>query len=66
MSFRTSSNNIINVDNAKSSFSFVPYTINRNVLKQDELELVAGYDRHKDSRKNFSVIFSKKIYLNQY
>ena len=53
MSCRTSSNNIINIDNAKSSFSFVPYSITRNVMKQDELEHVAGYDRHKDSRKMF-------------
>jgi hypothetical protein len=52
MSRKASSNNVINIDNEKA-FSFVPYSITRNVMKQDELEQVAGYDRHKDSRKKF-------------
>jgi hypothetical protein len=29
----------------------VPYTVTRNVLKQEELEHIAGYDRHKDTRE---------------
>lgn len=60
MSCRTSSNNIINIDNAKSAFSFVPYSITRNVMKQEELEHVAGYDRKKDSR----MFFTYYLFLN--
>jgi hypothetical protein len=48
---RKASSNIINIENEKS-LPFVPYSITRNVMKQDELEKVAGYDRHKDSRKD--------------
>lgn len=61
MSCKTSSNNIINIDNEKSSFTFVPYSITRNVMKQDDLEHMAGYDRHKDSRKNFYKNLIKKF-----
>lgn len=60
-SCKTSNSNIINVENEKSkSFSFVPYSITRNVMKQEELEHVAGYDRYKESRKlisNFKCVF---------
>lgn len=60
-SCKTSNSNIINVENEKSkSFPFVPYSITRNVMKQEELEHVAGYDRYKESRKlisNFKYVF---------
>ena len=42
---------IIDIDNQKSATSFVPYSIRRNVMKLNELENVAGYDRQKDTRK---------------
>jgi hypothetical protein len=52
MPYKASNINIIDIefDNHKSPES-VPYLINRNVLKQDELEFIAGYDRQKDSGK---------------
>lgn len=41
--------NIIDIDIEKQKqFENVPYNVSRKVLKQDELELIAGYDRHKD------------------
>lgn len=60
---RISVNNVINIDNPKSGYSFVPYSITRNVMKQDELENVAGYDRHKDTRE-LSKNFSLTIFIN--
>jgi len=52
MPYKASNINIIDIefDKHKSSEG-VPYLINRNVLKQDELEFIAGYDRQKDSGK---------------
>lgn len=53
MPYKASNINIIDVefDKHRSSSDGVPYLINRNVLKQDELEFIAGYDRQKDSGK---------------
>ena len=50
MPYKASNINIIDVEFDKhTSTNGVPYLINRNVLKQDELEFMAGYDRQKDS-----------------
>ncbi|KAL7032272.1 hypothetical protein ACKWTF_007276 [Chironomus riparius] len=50
MPYKASNINIIDVEFDKHrSSDGVPYLINRNVLKQDELEFMAGYDRQKDS-----------------
>lgn len=62
----SSNNNIINIDDVKSSYKILPYSVTRKVLKQDELEEIAGYDRHKESateniRDNFRNLDFKGI-----
>lgn len=42
-------NNIIDM-NEEKKYAAVPYEVTRTVLKQDDLEAVAGYDRHKETR----------------
>lgn len=44
-------NNVINVDD-KAEYKILPYSVTRKVLKQDELEEISGYDRHKDTAKD--------------
>lgn len=61
MSCKTSNSSIVDVDKYKN-YETVPYLVARNVLKQDELEEVAGYDRHKDTRK-IEIIFSQNFIL---
>lgn len=39
-----------NVDD-KAEYKILPYSVTRKVLKQDELEEISGYDRHKDTAK---------------
>lgn len=34
----------------------IPYLVNRNVLKQTEIETATKYDRHINSRKSDNVI----------
>lgn len=45
----SSNNNIVKIDDLKSSYKILPYSVTRKVLKQDELEEISGYDRHKES-----------------
>ena len=35
------------------AYKLIPYSVTRQVLKQDELAEISGYDRHKDTRKYF-------------
>jgi hypothetical protein len=53
MSLKNSINSIIDIEKYKS----VPYVVQRNVLKQNQLEEVAGYDRHKETRKLLIIEF---------
>lgn len=48
MSQKTFNNNVINIDDQKE-YKILPYSVSRKVLKQDELEEISGYDRHKDT-----------------
>lgn len=48
MSQKTFNNNVINIDEQKD-YKILPYSVTRKVLKQDELEEISGYDRHKES-----------------
>lgn len=48
MSQKTFNNNVINIDDQKE-YKILPYSVTRKVLKQDELEEISGYDRHKDT-----------------
>lgn len=48
MSQKTFNNNVINIDEQKE-YKILPYSVTRKVLKQDELEEISGYDRHKES-----------------
>lgn len=62
----SSNNNIVNIDDVKTSYKILPYSVTRKVLKQDELEEIAGYDRHKESatenlRDNFRNLDFKSI-----
>ena len=41
-------NNVINFDDQKD-YKILPYSVTRKVLKQDELEEITGYDRHKET-----------------
>lgn len=48
MSQKAFNNNVINIEDQKD-YKILPYSVTRNVLKQDELEEMAGYDRHKET-----------------
>jgi solute carrier family 26, other len=48
MSQKAFNNNVINIEDQKD-YKILPYSVTRKVLKQDELEEMAGYDRHKDT-----------------
>ncbi|KAG5684088.1 hypothetical protein PVAND_013337 [Polypedilum vanderplanki] len=48
MPARIFKNNIIDICETKPRVT-IPYTVTRNVFKQEELEQIAGYDRHKDT-----------------
>lgn len=41
-------NNMIKIED-QNDYKVLPYSVTRKVLKQDELEEIAGYDRHKDT-----------------
>ena len=41
-------NNMIKIED-QNDYKILPYSVTRKVLKQDELEEIAGYDRHKDT-----------------
>ncbi|KAG5684094.1 hypothetical protein PVAND_013343 [Polypedilum vanderplanki] len=65
MSCKTSSNSIVDIEKQKP-YNKVPYLVARNVLKQDELEHVAGYNRHKDTpletiQENFKKFQPKSV-----
>lgn len=48
MSQKALNNNVINIED-KKEYKPLSYSVTRKVLKQDELEEITGYDRHKDS-----------------
>jgi solute carrier family 26, other len=48
MSQKTLNNNIIKIED-QGSYKILPYSVTRKVLKQDELEEIAGYDRQKET-----------------
>jgi solute carrier family 26, other len=48
MSQKTMNNNMIQIED-QNDYKILPYSVTRKVLKQDELEEIAGYDRHKDT-----------------
>lgn len=48
MSQKAFNNNVINIDDQKD-YKILNYSVTRKVLKQDELEEMSGYDRHKDT-----------------
>lgn len=48
MSQKALNNNVINIEE-KKDYKPLSYSVTRKVLKQDELEEISGYDRHKDS-----------------
>ena len=48
MSQKAFNNNVVNIEDQKE-YKVLPYSVTRNVLKQDELEKISGYDRHKES-----------------
>lgn len=48
MSHKSFNNNVID---EKAEYKILPYSVTRKVLKQDELEEISGYDRHKDTAK---------------
>lgn len=50
MSHKSLNNNVINIDD-KTEYKILPYSVTRKVLKQEELEEISGYDRHKDTAK---------------
>lgn len=43
-------NNVINIEE-RTEFKRVSYDVSRKVLRQEELEQLSGYNRHKDTRK---------------
>lgn len=51
------------------AYTVIPYSVTRNVLSQDDLEELSGYDRHKDTRKNLLIqclnLHSNEILLLQ-
>lgn len=41
---------MINIEDVqRKDYKILPYSVTRKVLKQDELEKISGYDRHKDT-----------------
>lgn len=47
-------NNSLKKEDHKA-YTVIPYSVTRNVLSQDDLEELSGYDRHKDTRKNLLI-----------
>lgn len=48
MSLKTFNNNVVSIDDHKE-YKVLSYSVTRKVLKQDELEEISGYDRHKET-----------------
>lgn len=46
-------NNSLKKKEDHKKYTIIPYSVTRNVLSQDDLEELSGYDRHKDTRKNY-------------
>lgn len=44
-------NNSLKKKEDHNTYTIIPYSVTRNVLSQDDLEELSGYDRHKDTRK---------------
>lgn len=43
-----------NNNNQDEQYKIIPYSVTREVLKQDDLADISGYDRHKGTRKYFT------------
>ena len=41
----------LNNNNHDEQYKIIPYSVTREVLKQDDLAEISGYDRHKGTRK---------------
>lgn len=51
MSHKQSNNeNVINLEDHKE-YKSLPYLVTRKIMKQEELEEITGYDRHKETTK---------------
>lgn len=54
-------NNSLKKKEDHKAYTVIPYSVTRNVLSQDDLEELSGYDRHKDTRKELMIQFVRSV-----